>query len=174
MRGRGRLVPGMATRSRAIFTSSGTGNSFANDDHEAIASATIVSVHPPVSGGIVNTELSASNESIANKKGKLMKDLRGLVADGDDLLQELVKSSNEEFSAARAKIERRLGETSARLDHARIALTRKAGRAADATVEYVWENPWKVFGVAAAAGIIAALAFSRRRCVYLPTADEDG
>ncbi|MCK9382496.1 MAG: DUF883 family protein [Sulfuritalea sp.] len=122
----------------------------------------------------MKTELGASHEAIADKRQKLMKDLKVLVADGNDLLQELAKSTNEEFSAARTKIERRLGETSARLDHARIALTRKAGRAADATVEYVWENPWKVFGVAAAAGLVAALAFSRRRWVHSPTADEDG
>lgn len=91
-----------------------------------------------------------------------MTDLKSLVADSDDLLQELVKCSNEEFSAARARIERRLRETSARLDHARAAIARKAGRAADSTIEYVQENPWKVVGVAALAGLITAFILSRR------------
>ena len=91
-----------------------------------------------------------------------MTDLESLVADGDDLLQQLVKSSNDEFSAARAGIERRLGETSARLHHARIAIARKAGRTADSTLDYVSDNPWKVFGVAAAAGLITAFVLSRR------------
>lgn len=91
-----------------------------------------------------------------------MTDLKELVADGDDLLQQLVKCSNEEFSAARARIERRLRETSARLDHARVAMARKAGRTADSTFEYVHENPWKVAGVAAMAGLITAFVLSRR------------
>ncbi|MDO8786483.1 MAG: DUF883 family protein [Sulfuritalea sp.] len=91
-----------------------------------------------------------------------MTDLKSLVADGDDLLQQLVKCSNEEFSAARAGIERRLRETSSRLHHARIAIARKAGRTADSTFEYVQENPWKVFGVAAMAGLITAFVLSRR------------
>ena len=91
-----------------------------------------------------------------------MTDLSSLVADGDDLLQELVKCSNEEFSAARSRIERRLRETSRSLDHARLAIARKAARTADSTFEYVQENPWKVFGVAAMAGLITAYVLSRR------------
>jgi ElaB/YqjD/DUF883 family membrane-anchored ribosome-binding protein len=91
-----------------------------------------------------------------------MNDLKGLVADGDDLLQELVRSTNEDFAVARARIERRLGDARARLDHARLVVGRKVGRAADSTVDYALENPWKIAGVAVATVLITAFVMSRR------------
>ena len=67
-----------------------------------------------------------------------------------------------EFAAARTKVEARLGEVKTSFVDARTALTQKARWAADATNQYVRENPWKVIGIAALAGLIAAFLYSRR------------
>ena len=106
----------------------------------------------------MTTELTA----IEGTKEKLVRDLRIVVADGDDLLKEVANSTAEPFAAARTNVEARVGEAKSRLEHARIAVTGTAKDAADATQEYVRENPWKVLGVAAAAGLLIGFVFSRR------------
>lgn len=93
----------------------------------------------------------------------LVKDLKRVVEDADDLLKEVVSSSAEEFASARERIEAKLGEARSRLLDSRITAGRKAACAADATQAYVRDNPWQVLGVAAAvAGLVTALIFSRR------------
>lgn len=101
--------------------------------------------------------------SYETSKENLVKDLKGVVEGADDLLQEAVSSSAEEFASARARIEATLGEARSRLHDSRITAGRKAACAADATQAYVRDNPWQVFGVAVAvAGLVTALIFSRR------------
>lgn len=110
----------------------------------------------------MNIALFGGRGGVEEKQIKLVKDLKGVVTDTDDLLREVANSSAAEFAAARAGIEARLREARCRLDEARISVTRKALAVADHTQEYVTENPWKVVAVAASAGLIAALLLSRR------------
>ena len=110
----------------------------------------------------MNLSLYPSHGGVERKKNRLVSDLKSVVADADDLLQEVGNSTAEEFAAARARIEDRLREARSRLDHARVAVTRKVGDAADATQEYARENPWKAFGLPAVAGLIVFLLVSRR------------
>lgn len=106
----------------------------------------------------MTTELTA----IEGTKEKLVRDLKVVVADGDDLLKEVANSSVEQFAAARTNVEARMDEAKSRLQDARIAVTRTAKDAAGATQEYVRENPWKVLGLAAAAGLVIGFVLSRR------------
>lgn len=110
----------------------------------------------------MTTELSASHANVAGRKETLVKDLKGVVVDADELLKAVASSTAEDFAVARTQIERKLGEARSRLTDARIALGRQACDAADATNEYVRENPWKLIGVAAVAGLITAILLSRR------------
>lgn len=110
----------------------------------------------------MSNELNASQGTVDGKKEKLVEDLKGVVADAGGLLMEVSNSTAEGFAAAGTKIEGKLAEARSRFGDARIALTEKAKGAADATHEYVRENPWKVIGVAAAAGLIVGTVLSRR------------
>ncbi|MDP1536781.1 MAG: DUF883 family protein [Burkholderiales bacterium] len=110
----------------------------------------------------MTTELIASRGTVQSSKENLVKDLKSVVADADDLLKGAVNSTAEEFAAARTKIEASLGAAKSRFNEARIAVARKAGSAADATNEYVRENPWKVVVGAAAVGLITAFLLRRR------------
>jgi len=110
----------------------------------------------------MNTGPNSSRSAVAGRKDKLVTDLKGVVADADDLLKEMVDSSAEEFAAARTKIEGKLGDARSRLADARSAVTGKARVATDATFEYITENPWKVLGVASATGVILGILLSRR------------
>jgi ElaB/YqjD/DUF883 family membrane-anchored ribosome-binding protein len=106
------------------------------------------------------TELLNNQSALGSKKDKLVTDLKGVVADADDLLKEVANSTTEEFVAAREKIEAKLSDTIASLRVARINATRNIHHAADASCDYVRDNPWKVIGIAAA-GLAAALIVSR-------------
>lgn len=103
-----------------------------------------------------------SHGGVERKKDRLVRDLKSVVADADDLLQEVGSSTADEFAAARTRIEDRLRQARSRLDHARTAISRKAGDAVDATQEYARENPWKAFGLPAVAGLVVFLLVSRR------------
>ncbi len=102
----------------------------------------------------MNTELNAEHSAVADMRSQVVQDLKGLVADTESLLKEVVNASNEEFTAVRARIDERLGQASVRLDQARAVAGRRMGEAAECTQEYVVRNPWKALGVAAFAGLI--------------------
>lgn len=110
----------------------------------------------------MNIALFEHRGAIEVKKDRLVKDLKAVVADTDDLLQQVVNSSAEEFAATRTRIEGQLRDARSRLDAARTAVAKKASVAADATQEYVRENPWKAFGIPAVAALIVFLLLSRR------------
>ena len=112
----------------------------------------------------MSTEMSASNEAVRRNKEALLSDLKRVVRDADELLNEMSTSTVEEFASVRERIEARLSEARSRIDDARILITRKATVAVDATSEYVSENPGKVIGIASLFGLIAALLLSRRSC----------
>jgi ElaB/YqjD/DUF883 family membrane-anchored ribosome-binding protein len=112
-------------------------------------------------GGMMNISLHHSHGSVTGRKDRLVEDLKGVVADADDLLQALGNATVEEFSEARARIENRLLEVKSRLDNARISATRQAGNMLDATQFYVSKNPWKSFGIPAVVGVIVFLLLSR-------------
>lgn len=110
----------------------------------------------------MNIALFETRGAVEVKKDKLVKDLKGVVVDTDELLRQVVNSTAEEFIATRARIEMQLRDARSRIDAARIAVARKACDAADSTQEYVRENPWKAFGIPAVAGLIVFLLLSRR------------
>jgi len=110
----------------------------------------------------MTTELIARQGTVEGSKQALVKDLKGIVGDAEGLLKEVANSTVEEFTSARAKVAAKLGEAKSGFDDARIMATQKARFAADATNGYVRENPWKIIGVAAAAGLITGYLCNRR------------
>lgn len=107
----------------------------------------------------MNTELDVSYGSIDGAKIKLVMDLKGVIADVGDLLNDVNRSTAEEFSAGRQKINVRLGKESSRLGNARIAVVEKANGATEVIQEYLKENPAKVIGVVVA-GIVITFVLS--------------
>ena len=108
------------------------------------------------------SDLIQAHGAVAQMKDKLMTDLKSVGADADGLLKEVANSTAEEFSAVRTRVEGKLGEAKSRLESSRLAVTEKTRRSADATREYVVENPWKSLGIAAVAGSIIGILMSRR------------
>lgn len=111
---------------------------------------------------MMETEMSGRHETVAVRKDALVKDLKSVVGDVDKLAKEMAYSTSEGFIAARTQVEEGFDKAKSRLDSTRHAIVEKAKVVSNATNEYVKENPWKVFGVAAVAGLAIGL-FMRRR-----------
>lgn len=110
----------------------------------------------------MNTETIASHGTLDGKKEALVNNLKSVVGDADALLKEVAGATAEGYAAARTKVEGRLNEAKSRLDDARLAVAKKTKDAAGVTNAYVRENPWKVLGVATAAGLVIGFLLSRR------------
>jgi len=106
------------------------------------------------------TGTEAEAEQIA--KGKLMEDLRAVVADAEELLKATADQTGERIAAARGKAEESLKAARARLDEQETALMVKTKAVAKATEDYVKDNPWTSVGIAAAAGLVLGILAKRR------------
>ncbi|MDP3539488.1 MAG: DUF883 family protein [Azonexus sp.] len=110
----------------------------------------------------MTTEMMTNHGTLESSKQALVKDLRAVVGDADALLNNVANSTADEFAQARTRLEARLSQAKTRLFDASLAVSDKARCAVDATDEFVHDNPWKVLGVAAAAGMIIGAILSRR------------
>ena len=110
----------------------------------------------------MTTELISSRGSLQESREILLRDLKRVVGDADDLVKQVASSSAEEFAARRAGIEEKLAQAKSRINDLRTLAARGACKAAEATNGYIRDNPWKVISCGAVAGIMVALLISRR------------
>ena len=96
----------------------------------------------------MKNQLNAGAETFQGGKEKLLKEIGGMANDATDLLKQF---SEEKLESAKAT-----------LSQARAAVTDGAKHYAEVTDEYVHANPWKVLGVAAAAGVLVGILLARR------------
>ena len=94
--------------------------------------------------------------------GKLVEDLRAVVADAEELLKATADQTGARIAAVRSKAEESLKAAKARLDEQEAALMVKTKAVAKATEDYVKDNPWKSVGIAAAAGFVLRILATRR------------
>ena len=109
----------------------------------------------------MNTKLAGMEVEVS--KEKLMQDLRMVVADAEELLRATAGQAGEKVSAARERIQENLTAAKVRLAAAQEAVADKARQAANATDEYVHDNPWKAVGIGAGVGLIIGMLISRGR-----------
>ena len=93
---------------------------------------------------------------------KLVRDLRTLVADAEDLVKATAAETGERIKGARTRLEDNLRIARARLADAELVLNEKARVAAEATDRFAHDNPWKVAGIAAGLGLLLGLLIGRR------------
>jgi len=94
-------------------------------------------------------------------RGKLVEDLKAVVADAEELLKATASQTGERIAAARAKAEESLKAAKVRLAEQEGAVKAKTKAAAKATEDYVRANPWKAVGIAAAVGFVLCLLATR-------------
>ena len=110
------------------------------------------------------TEWVAAKEAEVEQviKGKLMEDLRAVVAGAEELLKATTDQTGERIAAARGKAEESLKAAKVRLDEQEAAVMKKTKAVAKATENYVRDNPWKAMGIVAVVGLVLGILAKRR------------
>ena len=93
---------------------------------------------------------------------QLVSDLKNVMTDAEALLKATSTQTGDRIQEVRAHAEQSLREAKARLGEVEEQALRRAREMADATEEYVRDNPWRSVGVAAGVGLVIGLLISRR------------
>jgi ElaB/YqjD/DUF883 family membrane-anchored ribosome-binding protein len=107
-------------------------------------------------------ETATEAEMEKGTTGKLVEDLKAVLADAEELLKATADQTGERIAAARAKVEESLKAAKVRLAEEEVALMARTRAAAKAAEEYVRANPWNAVGIAAAAGFVLGILATRR------------
>ena len=107
------------------------------------------------------TETEGAVEKITKKK--LIKDLKTVVNDAEELLKKAASDQTREWIAtAQSKAKKSLKAVNDWLAAEEGAMTAKARATAKATEDYVRANTWMVMGMAALAGLVVGILAVRR------------
>ncbi len=93
---------------------------------------------------------------------QLIADLKTVMSDAEALLKATSAQTGEKIQEVRARAEESLRVAKERLTAAEEEALRRAREFADATEEYVRDNPWQSVGIAAGVGLVLGLLISRR------------
>lgn len=102
------------------------------------------------------------NDTAAARTDKLMNDLRGFVADAEELLRATAGETSDSAAEMRSRIQASLARARhslADMQDAALAKARAAGHAAD---DYVHDHPWTSIGAAAGVGLLLGMLIARR------------
>jgi ElaB/YqjD/DUF883 family membrane-anchored ribosome-binding protein len=95
-------------------------------------------------------------------RDKLMRDLKIVIDDAEELLKNSGQQTSDGFLAAKARFQTTLQDTKAELGQLEASLAAKAKDAVRATDRYVSDNPWQAIGVAGVLGLITGLLIGRK------------
>ena len=93
---------------------------------------------------------------------KLMKDLRLVVTDAEELLNATAGQTGERIQNVRSRAEQSVREARARLQAAAHDVEQAGEDAIREVNGRVRENPWTAVGIAAGVGLIAGILLSRK------------
>lgn len=93
---------------------------------------------------------------------KLVEDLKAVMYDAEALLKATSAQTGEKIQEVRARAEDSLRQARVRLTEVEEDALRRARELADATEEYVRDNPWQSVGIAAGIGLVLGILISRR------------
>lgn len=93
---------------------------------------------------------------------QLVADLKTVVEDAEALLKATSTLTGEKIQEVRARAEESLRQARVRLTEVEEEAMRRAREVAEATDEYVRENPWQSVGIAAGVGLVLGLLLARR------------
>jgi len=93
---------------------------------------------------------------------QLVDDLKVVMRDAEALLKATSTQTGEKIQEIRARAEESLKQARVRLNEVEEEAMRRAREVADATEEYVRENPWQSLGIAAGIGLVLGILIARR------------
>ncbi len=106
--------------------------------------------------------MSDSPIASLNSQEKLVRDIRAVVADAEEILKATADQTGEKIADLRVRIQDRLLGARIRLDAAEAALVDKTKAAARAADDYVHESPWQAVGIGVGVGFLLGIILGRR------------
>lgn len=103
----------------------------------------------------------AQNPNVSDARNQLLDDFNKVAGDTESLLRAIAAVPGEKASALRASVEENLAAARQRVRQFQSVAYERTTAAAQATDEYVHENPWPLIGGAAAIGFILGLMVRR-------------
>jgi len=98
----------------------------------------------------------------AQAREKLMSDLKQVIHDAEELLQNADHRMDDNYRSAKAKLESTLKDVQGGLYQMEGSLIDKARHTARSTDRYVQNHPWQSVGIGALAGILLGFLLGRR------------
>lgn len=102
------------------------------------------------------------NARVEVNTDQLVADLKTVMQDAEALLKATSTLTGEKIQEVRARAEESLRQAKTRLSEVEEEAMRRAREIAEATDEYVHENPWQSVGIAAGIGLVLGLLLGRR------------
>jgi ElaB/YqjD/DUF883 family membrane-anchored ribosome-binding protein len=93
---------------------------------------------------------------------QLVDDLKVVMRDAEALIRATSAQTGEKIQEVRARAEESLRQAKARLVEVEEEALRRAREVAEATEEYVRDNPWQSLGIAAGVGLVLGILIARR------------
>jgi ElaB/YqjD/DUF883 family membrane-anchored ribosome-binding protein len=103
----------------------------------------------------MNTETEVNTD-------KLIEDLKVVIRDAEALIKATAAQTGDKIQEVRSRAEESLARAKVRLTEAEAEAMKQAREVADATEEYVRENPWQSIGIAAGVGLLLGVLIARR------------
>ncbi|MDI1308061.1 MAG: DUF883 family protein [Methylotenera sp.] len=95
-------------------------------------------------------------------QNQLVNEFKAVVADAEALLKATANIGDDKLAELRVKAEETLRNAKQRMMEIQSDLVANTKAAAQATDEYVHENPWRSIGLATSLGVVIGLLISRR------------
>lgn len=106
-----------------------------------------------------STAISNQAEIVMNNASS---ELHNFIADIEDLVKQATTLTGDDLNKARAKLSARLSEAKESASNLSDSIVERSRQAANATNDYVHEQPWKSIGAGAAVGLLIGFALARR------------
>jgi ElaB/YqjD/DUF883 family membrane-anchored ribosome-binding protein len=104
--------------------------------------------------------MSMNREAVSTEQ--LVSDLKTVMQDAEALLRATSAQTGDKIQEVRARAEESLKQARQRLGSLEEQALKNAREMAEATQEYVRDNPWQSVGIAAGVGLLLGLLLGRR------------
>ena len=102
------------------------------------------------------------SESTDSFRDKLVDDFATVLSEAEEMLKRAATETGDKARDLRAQVETKLLRAKLRLQELEGEAVDRAKAAAQATDDYVHDNPWQAIGIAAAVGVLVGLLMNRR------------
>lgn len=110
----------------------------------------------------MNDMLAAPTPDLQSPKEKLIRDLRNMIEDTEELLRLTAEQVGERVVEVRKRAQSSLAQARAQLARVQSEAVARGRQAKTEVDEYVHANPWKAIGVVGLAGLIVGSLIARR------------